>query len=124
MAMAPASGAVAAPANDSALDPVAQCALATLNVMRLLHDSSPCKSLERLPRDLSAKLPSIRNTGSLLHQMPAVVISLDTCLDSAVQNARLLKDVRRLLSSENSEKSLESERNEDASQEKQVTSIN
>ncbi|XVE65248.1 hypothetical protein DITRI_Ditri07aG0165800 [Diplodiscus trichospermus] len=53
--------------------------------------------LMKLPKNLLAKTPTIKNTGQMLELMPRVISSLDAHIDSGLQSVPHLKTVTQLL---------------------------
>ncbi|KAJ7521009.1 hypothetical protein O6H91_19G034000 [Diphasiastrum complanatum] len=85
-----------APLKAAAVECTTRCIQSATNLLHLLRDTSPSRSLAKLPKEILAKVPNVKKTGKLLHQMPAIIIVLDTNLDAALQSASCLHDVRSL----------------------------
>ncbi|KAM6588527.1 hypothetical protein CsatA_011132 [Cannabis sativa] len=80
-------------------DQISQAILSTSNLLHLMQTSSPSQTqLMKLPKNLLAKTPTIKNTGQLLEHMPRVISSLDVHMENAMQSAPHLQTVIQLLS--------------------------
>ncbi|WOL06131.1 tobamovirus multiplication protein 2B [Canna indica] len=80
-------------------DRISQAVLSTSNLLHLMHESSPSQAhLVKLPKNLWAKVSTIKNTGQVLEQLPQVISSLDAYMESSLQSAPQLKTVTQLLS--------------------------
>ncbi|BBN17449.1 hypothetical protein MPTK1_7g14610 [Marchantia polymorpha subsp. ruderalis] len=75
----------------------AQVVNSTAQLMRQLRDSSHSEVVAQLPKELSSKVPNIKNTGKLLYQMPSVVLALDSHMDSALNSSSHLGKLKQLL---------------------------
>ncbi|XP_021286290.1 tobamovirus multiplication protein 2B isoform X2 [Herrania umbratica] len=65
---------------------ISQAVQSTSNLLHLMQQSSPSQTqLMKLPKNLLAKTPTIKNTGQMLEQMPRVVSALDAHIDSGLQ---------------------------------------
>ncbi|XWS62107.1 hypothetical protein CRYUN_Cryun07bG0182900 [Craigia yunnanensis] len=68
------------------------------NLLHLMQQSSPSQTqLMKLPKNLLAKTPTIKNTGQMLEQMPRVISLLDAHINSPLQSVPHLKTVIQLL---------------------------
>ncbi|XVF51929.1 hypothetical protein PTKIN_Ptkin04bG0223400 [Pterospermum kingtungense] len=77
---------------------ISQAVQSTSNLLHLMQQSSPSQTqLMKLPKNLLAKTPTIKNTGQVLEQMPKVISSLDAHIDSGLQSVPHLKTVIQLL---------------------------
>ncbi|KVH89726.1 hypothetical protein Ccrd_008281 [Cynara cardunculus var. scolymus] len=100
-------------------DQISQAVLSTSNLLHIMLQSSPSQAfpssecfylfilqdkLVKLPKNLLAKVPTIKNTQQVLEQMPSVISSLDEHMDRGLQSVPHLETVTRLLSNiENSQ---------------------
>ncbi|XP_024987061.1 tobamovirus multiplication protein 2B [Cynara cardunculus var. scolymus] len=86
-------------------DQISQAVLSTSNLLHIMLQSSPSQDkLVKLPKNLLAKVPTIKNTQQVLEQMPSVISSLDEHMDRGLQSVPHLETVTRLLSNiENSQ---------------------
>ncbi|KAK6250981.1 hypothetical protein SCA6_004986 [Theobroma cacao] len=65
---------------------ISQAVQSTSNLLHLMQQSSPSQTqLMKLPKNLLAKAPTIKNTGQMLEQMPRVISALDAHIDSGLQ---------------------------------------
>ncbi|PON43376.1 Tobamovirus multiplication protein 2B [Trema orientale] len=79
-------------------DQISQAIQSTSNLLHLMQTSSPTQTqLMKLPKNLLAKTPTIKNTGQLLEQMPRVISSLDAHMENGLQSVPHLQTVIRLL---------------------------
>ncbi|KAF5734276.1 tobamovirus multiplication protein 2B-like isoform X1 [Tripterygium wilfordii] len=79
-------------------DQISQAVQSTSNLLHLMQQSSPSQTqLMKLPKNLLAKTPTIKNTGQVLEQMPQVISSLDAHLENGLQSVLHLKPVIQLL---------------------------
>ncbi|XP_019443807.1 PREDICTED: tobamovirus multiplication protein 2B [Lupinus angustifolius] len=77
---------------------ISQAVQSTSNLLHLMQHSSPAQvKLSMLPKNLLAKVPTIKNTEQILEQMPGVISSLDAHMDYGLQNIPNLKTVVQLL---------------------------
>ncbi|XP_022736849.1 tobamovirus multiplication protein 2B [Durio zibethinus] len=77
---------------------ISQAVQSTSNLLHLMQQSSPSQTqLMKLPKNLLAKTPTIKNTGQMLELMPRAISSLDAHIDSGLQSAPHLKTVIQLL---------------------------
>ncbi|EOY24068.1 Tobamovirus multiplication 2B protein isoform 2 [Theobroma cacao] len=78
---------------------ISQAVQSTSNLLHLMQQSSPSQQtqLMKLPKNLLAKAPTIKNTGQMLEQMPRVISVLDAQIDSGLQSVPHLKTVIQLL---------------------------
>ncbi|XVF10997.1 hypothetical protein REPUB_Repub07fG0231300 [Reevesia pubescens] len=77
---------------------ISQAVQSTSNLLHLMQQSSPSQTqLMKLPKNLLAKTPTIKNTGQMLELMPRVISSLDAHIDSGLQSVPHLKTVIQLL---------------------------
>ncbi|KAK7243535.1 hypothetical protein RIF29_38334 [Crotalaria pallida] len=77
---------------------ISQSVQSTSNLLHLMQHSSPAQAeLIKLPKNLLAKVPTIRNTEQVLKQMPGVISSLDAHMEYGLQNIPNLKTVVQLL---------------------------
>ncbi|XP_020598844.1 tobamovirus multiplication protein 2B isoform X2 [Phalaenopsis equestris] len=80
-------------------DQICQAVQSTSNLLRLMEESSPSQEhLLKLPKNLLAKVPAVKNTGQVLEQLPRLISSLDAYMESSLQNVPHLKTVSQLLS--------------------------
>ncbi|PPR81468.1 hypothetical protein GOBAR_AA39248 [Gossypium barbadense] len=77
---------------------ISQAVLSTSNLLHLMQQSSPSRTqLMKLPKNLLAKTPTIKNTGQMLELMPRAISSLDAHIDNGLQSEPVLL-ARKLLS--------------------------
>ncbi|KAE8728414.1 Tobamovirus multiplication protein 2B [Hibiscus syriacus] len=63
-----------------------------------MQQSSPSRTqLMKLPKNLLAKAPTIKNTGQMLELMPRAISSLNAHIDNGLQSVPHLKTVIQLL---------------------------
>ncbi|CAD5170661.1 unnamed protein product [Musa acuminata subsp. malaccensis] len=80
-------------------DRISQAVQSTSNLLHLMQESSPSQAeLIKLPKNLFAKVSTIKNTGQVLDQLPRVISSLDAYMESSLHSAPQLKTVTQLLS--------------------------
>ncbi|KAI0500131.1 hypothetical protein KFK09_018340 [Dendrobium nobile] len=80
-------------------DQICQAVQSTSNLLHLMQESSPSQALlTKLPKNLLAKAPTVKNTGQVLGQLPRVISSLDAYMENSLQNVPHLKTVSQLLS--------------------------
>ncbi|KAJ8506323.1 hypothetical protein OPV22_007209 [Ensete ventricosum] len=80
-------------------DRISQAVQSTSNLLHLMQESSPSQAqLIKLPKNLFAKVYTIKNTGQVLDQLPRVISSLDAYMESSLHSAPQLKTVTQLLS--------------------------
>ncbi|XP_042048464.1 tobamovirus multiplication protein 2B-like isoform X1 [Salvia splendens] len=80
-------------------DQISQSVQSTSNLLHLMLQSSPSRAqLMKLPRNLLSMTSTIKNTESVLEQMPQVVSSLDTHVERGLQCLPHLDTVVQLLS--------------------------
>ncbi|KAK7401707.1 hypothetical protein VNO78_13404 [Psophocarpus tetragonolobus] len=78
---------------------ISQAVQSTSNLLHLMQHSSPAQAqLVKLPKDLLAKVPIIKNTEQVLEQLPRVISSLDAHMENGLQNVPHLKTVVQVLS--------------------------
>ncbi|XP_027341226.1 tobamovirus multiplication protein 2B [Abrus precatorius] len=78
---------------------ISQAVQSTSNLLHLMqHSSPPQTQLIKLPKNLLAKVPIIKNTEQVLEQLPGVISSLDAHMENGLQNVPHLKTVVQLLS--------------------------
>ncbi|KAK7272643.1 hypothetical protein RJT34_29370 [Clitoria ternatea] len=89
---------------------ISQAVQSTSNLLHLMQHSSPTQAqLIKLPKNLLAKVPTIKNTEQVLEQLPRVISSLDAHMENGLQNVPHLKTVVQLLTNmESSQLSLQS----------------
>ncbi|XP_022156647.1 tobamovirus multiplication protein 2B [Momordica charantia] len=79
-------------------DHISQSVRSTSNLLHLMQQSSPAQAqLIKLPKNLLAKAPAIKNTGKILEQMPKVVSSLDAYVEKGLESIPRLQTVVQLL---------------------------
>ncbi|XP_062078364.1 tobamovirus multiplication protein 2B [Humulus lupulus] len=79
-------------------DQISQAIQSTSNLLHLMQTSSPSQTqLMKLPKNLLAKTPTIKNTGQLLEHMPRVISSLDAHMEKGLQSVPHLQTVIQLL---------------------------
>ncbi|XP_052171308.1 tobamovirus multiplication protein 2B [Diospyros lotus] len=79
-------------------DQISQAVQSTSNLLHLMQQSSSSQAqLMKLPKNLLAKIPTIKNTEQILQQMPQVISSLDAHMDNASQSVPHLETVIQLL---------------------------
>ncbi|XP_057458104.1 tobamovirus multiplication protein 2B [Lotus japonicus] len=77
---------------------ISQAVQSTSNLLHLMQQSSPAQAqLIKLPKNLLAKVSTIKNTEQVLEQMPRVISSLDAYMENGLQNVPHLKTVVQLL---------------------------
>ncbi|KAK7324443.1 hypothetical protein VNO77_27999 [Canavalia gladiata] len=77
---------------------ISQAVQSTSNLLHLMQHSSPAQTqLIKLPKNLLAKVPTIKNTEQVLEQLPVVISSLDAHMENGLQNVPHLKTVVQLL---------------------------
>ncbi|KAK7401706.1 hypothetical protein VNO78_13401 [Psophocarpus tetragonolobus] len=65
---------------------ISQAVQSTSNLLHLMQHSSPAQAqLVKLPKDLLAKVPIIKNTEQVLEQLPRVISSLDAHMENGLQ---------------------------------------
>lgn len=85
-------------AKTTVTDQISQAIQSTSNLLHLMQQSSPFQvKLTKLPKNILAKTPIIKNTGQLLEQMPHVISSLDAHMESGLQSVPHLQTVIQLL---------------------------
>ncbi|XVE65249.1 hypothetical protein DITRI_Ditri07aG0165800 [Diplodiscus trichospermus] len=85
-------------AKSAVAEQISQAVQSTSNLLHLMQQSSPSQTqLMKLPKNLLAKTPTIKNTGQMLELMPRVISSLDAHIDSGLQSVPHLKTVTQLL---------------------------
>ncbi|KAK7401705.1 hypothetical protein VNO78_13400 [Psophocarpus tetragonolobus] len=78
---------------------ISQAVQSTSNLLHLMQHSSPAQAqLVKLPKDLLAKVPIIKNTEQVLEQLPWVISCLDAHMENGLQNVPHLKTVVQVLS--------------------------
>lgn len=78
-------------------DRLSNSILSLSNLAQLIRDTSPTEGLSKLPKELLAKTPNVKNTGQILEQMPIAIVALDAHLDKALESLSELRTVRSLL---------------------------
>ncbi|XP_045800968.1 tobamovirus multiplication protein 2B [Trifolium pratense] len=77
---------------------ISQTVQSTSNLLHLMQHSSPAQAkLVKLPKNLLAKVSTIKNTEQVLEQLPRVISSLDAHMENGLQNVPQLKTVVQLL---------------------------
>lgn len=77
---------------------ISQTVQSTSNLLHLMQNSSPTQAkLVKLPKNLLAKVSTIKNTEQVLEQLPRVISSLDAHMENGLQNVPQLKTVVQLL---------------------------
>ncbi|CAJ1962071.1 unnamed protein product [Sphenostylis stenocarpa] len=77
---------------------ISQALQSTANLLHLMQQSSPTQAqLVKLPKNLLAKVPTIKNTEQVLEQLPRVISSLDAHMEIGLQNVPHLKTVVQVL---------------------------
>ncbi|KAJ1434241.1 hypothetical protein SESBI_05588 [Sesbania bispinosa] len=77
---------------------ISQAVQSTSNLLHLMQHSSPTQAqLIKLPKNLLAKVSTIKNTEQVLEQLPGVISSLDAYMENGLQNVPHLKTVVQLL---------------------------
>lgn len=84
-------------------DRLSQSILSVYNLADLIRNTSPIQASSKLPKELLAKAPSIKNTGMLLQQMPGVIAALDAHSDKSLLSLSELETVLLLLNNKESE---------------------
>ncbi|KAG0451548.1 hypothetical protein HPP92_026375 [Vanilla planifolia] len=80
-------------------DQICQAVQSTSNLIHLMQESSPSQGLlVKLPKNVLAKAPVVKNTGHVLELLPHVISSLDAYMESSLQSAPHVKIVSQLLS--------------------------
>ncbi|KAI9089287.1 hypothetical protein K1719_029566 [Acacia pycnantha] len=80
-------------------DQISQAVQSTSNLLHLMQQSSPAQAqLIKLPKNLLAKAPIIKNTEQVLDQMPGVISNLDGHMENGLRSVPHLKTVIQLLS--------------------------
>ncbi|TKY49297.1 Tobamovirus multiplication protein 2B [Spatholobus suberectus] len=78
---------------------ISQAVQSTSNLLHLMQHSSPAQAqLVKLPKNLLAKVSTIKNTEQVLKQLPGVISSLDAHMENGLQNVPHLKTVVQVLS--------------------------
>ncbi|KAG4978050.1 hypothetical protein JHK82_037328 [Glycine max] len=78
---------------------ISQAVQSTSNLLHLMRHSSPAQAqLVKLPKNLLAKVSTIKNTEQVLEQLPGVISSLDAHMENGLQNVPHLKTVVQVLS--------------------------
>ncbi|BAT93232.1 tobamovirus multiplication protein 2B [Vigna umbellata] len=78
---------------------ISQAVQSTSNLLHLMQHSSPAQAqLVKLPKNLLAMVPTIKNTEQILEQLPKVISSLDAHMENGLQNVPHLKTVVQVLS--------------------------
>ncbi|PKA52507.1 hypothetical protein AXF42_Ash019134 [Apostasia shenzhenica] len=105
MAMSGGSANAEGSAKAAVAEQICQTVQSTSNLLHLMQESSSSQALlEKLPRNLLAKAPTVKNTGQVLEQLPQVISSLDAFLEISLKSIPHLKTVSQLLSNmENSQ---------------------
>ncbi|XP_020233608.1 tobamovirus multiplication protein 2B isoform X2 [Cajanus cajan] len=96
---APGSAAAAGgTAKATVAEQISQAVQSTSNLLHLMQDSSPAQAeLIKLPKNLLAKVSTIKNTEQVLQQLPGVISSLDAHMENGLQNVPHLKTVVQVL---------------------------
>lgn len=77
---------------------ISQTVQSTSNLLHLMQHSSPAQAkLVKLPKNLLAKVSTVKNTEQVLEQLPRVISSLDAHMENGLQNVPQLKTVVQLL---------------------------
>ncbi|KAE8717526.1 Tobamovirus multiplication protein 2B [Hibiscus syriacus] len=85
-------------AKSTVTEQISQAVQSTSNLIHLMQQSSPSRTqLLKLPKNLLAKTPTIKNTGQMLELMPRAISSLDAHIDNGLQSVPHLKTVIQLL---------------------------
>ncbi|KAK7335030.1 hypothetical protein VNO80_26800 [Phaseolus coccineus] len=85
-------------AKATVVEQISQAVQSTSNLLHLMQHSSPAQAqLVKLPKNLLAKVPTIKNTEQILEQLPRVISSLDAHMENGLQNVPHLKTVVQVL---------------------------
>ncbi|CAJ1957858.1 unnamed protein product [Sphenostylis stenocarpa] len=77
---------------------ISQAVQSTSNLLHLMQHSSPTQAqLVKLPKNLLAMVPTIKNTEHVLEELPRVISSLDAHMEIGLQNVPHLKTVVQVL---------------------------
>lgn len=77
---------------------ISQVVQSTSNLLHLMQQSSPAQAqLIKLPKNLMAKVSTVKNTEQILEQLPGVISSLDAYMENGLHNVPHLKTVVQLL---------------------------
>ncbi|WVY99580.1 hypothetical protein V8G54_025650 [Vigna mungo] len=86
-------------AKTTVAEQISQAVQSTSNLLHLMQHSSPAQAqLVKLPKNLLAMVPTIKNTEQILEQLPKVISSLDGHMENGLQNVPHLKTVVQVLS--------------------------
>ncbi|KOM42647.1 hypothetical protein LR48_Vigan05g025100 [Vigna angularis] len=67
---------------------ISQAVQSTSNLLHLMQHSSPAQAqLVKLPKNLLAMVPTIKNTEQILEQLPKVISSLDAHMENGLQKS-------------------------------------
>ncbi|KAH1218231.1 Tobamovirus multiplication protein 2B [Glycine soja] len=67
---------------------ISQAVQSTSNLLHLMRHSSPAQAqLVKLPKNLLAKVSTIKNTEQVLEQLPGVISSLDAHMENGLQKS-------------------------------------
>ncbi|KAL1349845.1 tobamovirus multiplication protein 2B [Arachis hypogaea] len=92
------SGTREAPAKAMVMEQISQAVQSSANLLHLMQNSSPAQAkLTKLPKNLMAKVSTMKNTEQILEQLPRVISSLDAYMDNGLQNMAHLKTVVQLM---------------------------
>ncbi|KAL4365946.1 hypothetical protein AHAS_Ahas07G0156900 [Arachis hypogaea] len=92
------SGTREAPAKAMVMEQISQAVQSSANLLHLMQNSSPAQAkLTKLPKNLMAKVSTMKNTEQILEQLPRVISSLDAYMDNGLQNMAHLKTVVLLM---------------------------
>ncbi|QHO28915.1 hypothetical protein HN51_026339 [Arachis hypogaea] len=92
------SGTREAPAKAMVTEQISQAVQSSANLLHLMQNSSPAQAkLTKLPKNLMAKVSTMKNTEQILEQLPRVISSLDAYMDNGLQNMAHLKTVVQLM---------------------------
>ncbi|MED6197121.1 Tobamovirus multiplication protein 2B [Stylosanthes scabra] len=92
------SGTREAPAKVMVTEQISQAIQSSANLIHLMQNSSPAQAkLTKLPKNLMAKVSTIKNTEQVLEQLPRVISSLDGHMENGLQNIAHLKTVVQLM---------------------------
>ncbi|XP_052107593.1 tobamovirus multiplication protein 2B [Arachis duranensis] len=104
------SGTREAPAKAMVMEQISQAVQSSANLLHLMQNSSPAQAkLTKLPKNLMAKVSTMKNTEQILEQLPRVISSLDAYMDNGLQNMAHLKTVVQLMENMQSRMNLNNE---------------
>ncbi|XP_061362215.1 tobamovirus multiplication protein 2B-like [Gastrolobium bilobum] len=87
-----------ASAKSMVAEQISQAVQSTSNLLHLMQQTSPAQAqLVKLPKNLLAKVSTIKNTEQVLNQMPGVISALDAHMENGLHNIPHLKTVVQLL---------------------------